>query len=136
MKNLTLTFCFALAGFAILAQEHASLEKSAQAVKARSTHIDMNKLRAKSSGMLKQLILDKFNYPEWLLENGIDGLVKLEVTTTKKGDVARVKFLDSPHPMLNDSLEYFILTSSPEQISFVEKEFKFRLSIKYTIKPL
>jgi len=137
MKNIVFTFIITLTALSIYSQENAEASITPdQLVQTTSLDkTDMLKLRKECSNTLRSHIVKHFSYPEYLVENNIDGQVKMEVLINKEGKVEEVIILESPHVMLSDSISTFLSNTSIHELNAKGKNLTTHVTLKYTLKP-
>lgn len=137
MKNIVFTLIITLTTLSIYSQENAEARINPdQRVNTTSLEkTDMLKLRKECSNTLRSYIVNHFSYPEYLVENNIDGQVKVEVVINKEGKVEEVLILESPHVMLSDSLSTFLSNTRIQELNAKGKNLTTHVTLKYTFKP-
>lgn len=137
MKNTFLSILFIAISLTAFSQssELAQLRSSEKPENSQVQKTDILKLRKQCSKLVKSHIVRNFEYPQYLLENSIEGVVKMEILIDKKGLIKEVKFLKSPHSILSDSLRTFLHKQTISSLNTRGNELKTHVSLKYSLTP-
>lgn len=137
MKNLITITLLGFMHIAVFSQE-ASLpfqgENTTNTIKS-DKKVDMLQLRKMSSDEIRSYLVNNFDYPEYLRENAIGGLFKMNVEVGTSGQIKQIKVLESPHEMLKDSISDFLVGYPVKKSNNNGKAYTTQVVLLYTIDP-